>query len=325
MITLAAAGTIQGAAGTATAVTYTITGMELASGTETYTVLAQGQLAASVGALYTVGAGTTAFVKSIMLANATASPVTGVSLLVNGTAAGNQIVPAITIQAYGMAILDDNGLKLYDGGGNLYTTYTPTFDAVAPTVTTPRSISAPGTVVNAAHRDHTHQSPGGFNIFTSTSSAINVSETLVSTASLPANIMQVGTTLRVIATGTCTSSAANASNLRVRIGTAQTTGDAVAAVVTPTSATSGSGVPFRVEFLVTIRSAGSTGTALGSGVLLNNGITGISSSAYPVVSQNTGTVTVDTTAINYVQFWYISANTTTTSTFYNVSFEIVKM
>jgi hypothetical protein len=121
LITLAATNTLQGSAGTATAVTYTITGMTLSSTqVETYAVLAQGQLAVSAGVLYTVPAGTSALVKEILLANTTASAVANVKLFVNGTAATNQIA-SINIPANGEAKFDHTGWAVYDGNGSLQT------------------------------------------------------------------------------------------------------------------------------------------------------------------------------------------------------------
>ena len=102
MITLAAANTIQGIAGTASAITYTICGLELVGNVETYKVLAQGQLAASAGVLYTVPSSTTTFIKRMEFANVTASPVTGIILYINGTGSSNQIRPSLTIPTYGM-------------------------------------------------------------------------------------------------------------------------------------------------------------------------------------------------------------------------------
>ncbi len=91
MITLASGNTVQGKAGTATAVTYTILGMELSGGTEAYRVLSQGQLATSATAIYTATS-VTAFVKMIFLTNTTGSDVSGIALYVNGTAASNEIL-----------------------------------------------------------------------------------------------------------------------------------------------------------------------------------------------------------------------------------------
>ena len=119
MLTLAATNTIAGVAGTATAVTYSIFGMTLLSGVETYSILAQDQLATSAGTLYTVAASTTAFIKQIILVNATGSVVTGVALFANGTAAGNQITGTIMIPANGTVMIDDDGLAVYDANGSL--------------------------------------------------------------------------------------------------------------------------------------------------------------------------------------------------------------
>lgn len=108
-ITLTAGNTIQGVAGTATAVTYTIFGtVTSSSGGQ---VLAQGQLPNSTGALYTVPAGTKATVNLIILANSTGSIVSGVILYVNGTTAANQIQPSSTLAAY--AVLTVNGSGPY--------------------------------------------------------------------------------------------------------------------------------------------------------------------------------------------------------------------
>lgn len=70
--------------------------------TDTFHVLAQGQLPASAGTLYTVPAATSAIVKSIALVNTSAGSVTA-SLTVNGTGAANQILPPATILAGGWA------------------------------------------------------------------------------------------------------------------------------------------------------------------------------------------------------------------------------
>jgi hypothetical protein len=122
MFTLAAAETIAGIAGTATAITYALFGMELsAAGVETYKKLAQGQLATGAAAIYTTPASTTTFVKSIHLANATASDVTGVALYSKGTAAANRVTGSFTIPANGWAICEEDGWRVYDGNGVLQT------------------------------------------------------------------------------------------------------------------------------------------------------------------------------------------------------------
>ena len=117
MITLAATNTIRGVAGTATAITYTIMGAEKASNVIVYKPLAQGQLPASVGTLYTAPASTEALVKTITLVNATESEVTGVILYINGTAASNRITGSITIAAGYTFVLSDDGWKMIDTDG----------------------------------------------------------------------------------------------------------------------------------------------------------------------------------------------------------------
>jgi hypothetical protein len=166
---------------------------------------------------------------------------------------------------------------------------------------------------------------GGQASITAASAAINTTETILTSYTIPASQMIAGTTFRVTVYGTCTSTAANASNLRVRLGTAGTTSDAAVAVITPTAATTGTSVPFQASFLVTIRTTGSgTGTTAGSGWLNNNGTTGISAAA-DVVSTLTTTSALNTTVQNTISVTYSSAATTTTSTFQLAAIEIVKM
>lgn len=118
MLTLGSTNTLQGIAGTSTAITYSVFGMTLNSGVETYAVLGQGQLSTSAGALYTVPGSTTAFIKQVVLANSTSSNVTGIALYVNGTSASNQITGTFSIPANGTAMLDDDGLAVYDQNGS---------------------------------------------------------------------------------------------------------------------------------------------------------------------------------------------------------------
>lgn len=109
MLILATGNTIQGVAGTATAITYTLSGVEVNGTTLTYKVLAQGQLAAAAAAIYTVPASNIAMVKTLILTNATATQVTGIYLYVNGVAAANQIAGPITMPAGSTIVLDQNG------------------------------------------------------------------------------------------------------------------------------------------------------------------------------------------------------------------------
>lgn len=151
---------------------------------------------------------------------------------------------------------------------------------------------------------------------------INTTETVLVSTTVLANTAAVGTTWRLFASGVCTSTVANASNFRVRIGTTTLIGN-VAAVVTPTAATTGTAIPFAVDALVTIRTIGAGGTVIGSIVLNNHGVTGVSA-ATPRVGQVVATVAVDTTADKLLELTYVSAATTTTCTFHNATLELVK-
>jgi len=159
-------------------------------------------------------------------------------------------------------------------------------------------------------------------VLTAATAGINSTETLVDSLVVPANTLKVGSTIRIKASGVCTSTVANASNFRFRIGTTTLTGN-IAAVITPTAAASGTDVPFSVELIATVRAIGVSGTALGSGTLLNNGVTGVSAAAV-VVGQVTTAVTIDTTAALRLELTYQADAATTTCTFHNAVIEIVR-
>lgn len=116
---LTTGNTLNGKAGTGTAVTYTITG-DRKTTTDSYEVLGQGQLPTSTGALLTtspVAASTQLIISEILLTNTTASPVTGIVLYVNGTAAANQIV-TMSLVANGSATYRNGQWQTYDSSGS---------------------------------------------------------------------------------------------------------------------------------------------------------------------------------------------------------------
>jgi hypothetical protein len=117
-LALATGDTITGVAGSATSITYTISGDEIAAGADAFKVLAQGQLPSSVGTLYTVPASTEAIVKTIHLANMTGGTVTA-RLNVKGTADANAILPPISILAGGFAVYAADGWHVYNDQGQL--------------------------------------------------------------------------------------------------------------------------------------------------------------------------------------------------------------
>jgi hypothetical protein len=120
MISLTSTDSIQAVAGTATAVTSTISGDEISAGVDTYKILDQRQLPTSAASLYTPGGTKNALIKTWLLANTTASSVT-VTLYLNGTAAANQIAK-IPIPANGEAMFAGDGWRVFDGNGSFQTT-----------------------------------------------------------------------------------------------------------------------------------------------------------------------------------------------------------
>ncbi len=107
MYTLAANDTLAGVASAASEVTYTIFGMELNGTTETYKVLAQGQLAASAATIYTATANGPTFVRTITLVNTDTVSANTFQLFRGGTANANAITPVINLPAGGAATYED--------------------------------------------------------------------------------------------------------------------------------------------------------------------------------------------------------------------------
>jgi len=119
MLLLNTGDTLRGDADAATQLTTTVFGMELVGTTETYKVLYQGQLPATIATLYTVPASTQAFIRTITIVNNDTSKRT-FELTVNGTAAANRITPIMDIIAGGMMVYEDGkGWNAYTKQGSL--------------------------------------------------------------------------------------------------------------------------------------------------------------------------------------------------------------
>jgi hypothetical protein len=125
MITLGTGKTLQGVASLATTISYSLFGLlkTVSTGADLFDLIAQGQLPAAAGVLYTVPADTNAVFR-VMLSNTSSSAVTGIRLYANGTAASNQLAGPITLPGYGFAIIDRDGWKTYDQYGRLLTAVT---------------------------------------------------------------------------------------------------------------------------------------------------------------------------------------------------------
>jgi hypothetical protein len=156
---------------------------------------------------------------------------------------------------------------------------------------------------------------------TADSAGINTSETIVGqTPQYPSNSFVAGTVFHITAWGRTTDTVANASTFKVRIGSGGTTSDAAAVTLTTgASGTSGTNVAFNLDMDITIRGTGSgTSATLTARNKLFSGNAGIQGAT----SQSIGSPTLagfDTTAANFISLTYVSAATTTTSTFEQVT------
>lgn len=163
---------------------------------------------------------------------------------------------------------------------------------------------------------------------TATSGAISNSETIIvgglNNFRLYANQCKVGTTFRITLEGTCTSSAANASTWKIRIGTAGTTSDgAVFTAANSVAAASGTNIPFEATLVMTIRTIGAAATIQGYLKLVNTGVTGISAVTAQVVEATAAAF--DSTVANWISATYVAAAGTTACTFRVAAIEIVKI
>lgn len=120
MLTLDASQTFSGKAGTTAVINYTISKDLITTG-DSFTPT-QGVLTNSTATLYTSTGGQT-LVKEIQLVNVSASPVTGVTFYIIGTAGTNQWGPVLTIPANGGATYDGLGVwRIYSSDGLLLST-----------------------------------------------------------------------------------------------------------------------------------------------------------------------------------------------------------
>jgi hypothetical protein len=227
VITLAAAGTLQGSATTAATVTATVLGMELVGTTETYRVLSQGQLAAAVAVLYPVPVSTTAFIKTIFLSNQGATNQT-VILYVNGSAAANAIF-RVQIPPLGSAVFDGRW-NVYDVNGNVFRTLSSGLAATRPLSTPPATFGAVETIL--------YQIP------------------------IPANTPQPGTTLGIIAHGIITATSPTLLP-RLRIGPLGTIADPQCAALAAGAAIA-TGTGWQIDSYWTCRTIGTGGTCIGN-------------------------------------------------------------
>jgi hypothetical protein len=144
--------------------------------------------------------------------------------------------------------------------------------------------------------------------------SINTPQTLVVSYSVPANTIATGTTYRIVAYGTGTSSVANVNSFKILYNSQ------AIATFSMTAAASGSNVAFRVEFLVTFQSPTVAET---TAIFSNNGAAGLYT-ALQLIMAPANTTGLTTTGNANLELDYASAAATTTATFDTAIVELVK-
>ena len=135
----------------------------------------------------------------------------------------------------------------------------------------------------------------------------------------PANFFRDGTTLRFTAGGTFTNTtAASSSVYRIRIGPTTLTGNIPASLTAANGTTARTNIGFSVEGQVTIRTTGTSGTAIGFITLNLHNVVAPVTSAFV-----TAPVAVNTTIINQVELTAISGAATTVATFLNANIVLI--
>lgn len=164
-----------------------------------------------------------------------------------------------------------------------------------------------------------------YNVATALTSAIGTAdlaiantETVVVSKNCAANELVAGTTYKFTAYATKAGTTSASPIIRIRIGTTTLTGN-IAATLTPPVDTLA--VPISIDGIVTIRTDGAGGTALGS---LQRAVHLAAVTITPAINPSTATVAVDTTAANQkIELTFISGNAANTFTFRNANLQRV--
>lgn len=150
--------------------------------------------------------------------------------------------------------------------------------------------------------------------------AITTTQTQVVGITVPANTFTVGSVYEFDVWGNVTSSAANTVTMRLRVGTTTLTGNIIANVA-PTATTTASNNSFHLTGTVTVRTVGASGTIIG-------GIQFIGQDTQPFTvrlraSQETATVTVNTTVANILEATIVTGGATTSVTVQQASIRCI--
>jgi len=133
---------------------------------------------------------------------------------------------------------------------------------------------------------------------------ITTTQTQVVGLTIAANKLAAGSCYRVECWGTVTSSGVNGVTIRVRLGTTTLTG-AIVAERTPNATATASVDPFRFSALVTVRTAGAGGTAIGAAETMGQAAQPFNTQTFTNVE--TTTDAVDTTVANILELTIVTA------------------
>src|ERR1039458_509260 len=163
--------------------------------------------------------------------------------------------------------------------------------------------------------------PGGLAALTSSTGGLGNGETTVVSYLIPSGTIQAGTTYRIRAFGTCSSTvASNTSHFYIRYGSADSSSDTALYSPTLTSTTGASAIPFAVDMIVTFQS---TTVSQAQYAYWQTGASGLTNTATVIGSPNQVTG-LTTTGNNYLQLSYYSLAATTGANIYLATIELVK-
>ena len=151
---------------------------------------------------------------------------------------------------------------------------------------------------------------------------ISTTQTQVVGLTIPADVLEAGSTYRLSGWGIASNSGASvrALTLRVRCGPTTLTGN-IAGSRAPNIVTAAAADAFKVEFLFTVRTAGASGTCIANGVTIGEATVPLNTQTF--VSGDTGTVAVDTTVENILELTAVTAHAEGTANFLLAAIERV--
>lgn len=153
---------------------------------------------------------------------------------------------------------------------------------------------------------------------TTMTGAIGNTETQIIGMATPANLLQVGSTIRITAIGIHTNTTTASTGIyRVRIGATTLTGNIPASNSFVYGIVAKTNVIIKVQALLTILAIGTGGTIIGQ-VHVDPGF---ASGTTP--TGTTATVVVDTASAKLIELTYISGAVSTTETFHSAVIEIL--